>query len=372
MSIVLPDWMGPSTSTVSPRETYSSMSKMSGVLVGPVSSLTSSARSEDERWDEVEDGIDERIRREHAEQAIHDGATGGFADRRDATVDSEPLVGRDDCDHEAEEKRLRDTDRDVGGRERRADLLEIVARVEAEKERRAHPPAEGDETVGNDGERGKRDAERGELRRDQILDRIEVHRAERIDLAVRCHRGEFAGDGRRAARHDEQRDDERPHFTSAEPANGQRAHRFGAVLLELIRNLKRRDQADENRRAGDESNRADAEHVELARDAAADDRARGDDDPAQPLDRAERDAATIEKAAAGAQATRWQLPIALDQRAAAAASAPSRAFFTSHGQAHRGEGLQDGGQQRLCAGGANAQRVSSIFLIPAGCPSTRS
>src|SRR5689334_7732701 len=107
------------------------MSKISGELAGPVRSWTSRARSEDESRDEVEDGIDERIRREHGEEAIHDRSARGLTDRRDASIDSEPFVRGDDGDDEREQDRLRDADREVRGRQLCADLLEIVPGVEA-------------------------------------------------------------------------------------------------------------------------------------------------------------------------------------------------------------------------------------------------
>src|SRR5690348_10995617 len=112
------------------------MSNISGEPAGPVRSWTSRARSEDESGDEVEDCIDERIRRENGEEAVNNSAACGLTNRRDASIDSEPFVRGDNGDDEREQDRLGDADCEVGGGERGTDLLEIVPRVEAEEERR--------------------------------------------------------------------------------------------------------------------------------------------------------------------------------------------------------------------------------------------
>src|SRR5687768_6856758 len=160
--------MGPRMTRVSPWGTSRQTSWMTTAPRGPVRFSTSSAAprsatGSDERRNEIEDCIDHRVGREHADETIHHGTGRRSPDGTGATLRVQPFVRGDDRDHEREDHRLAETDGEVAREKRLAERLDELVRRVAEEDGAADPPTERDERVGEDGEGRQRRQQRQQL-----------------------------------------------------------------------------------------------------------------------------------------------------------------------------------------------------------------
>src|SRR5919106_274383 len=118
--------MGPSTTLVRLRHAASAMSKIAGDSSGPVRSVTCSTRSTTlgKSGNEVEDGIDEGVSRQHRKHRIHDRPRGRLADGGDAPLHVQSFVGGDQANDEGEDDALPQPDHEVAKLKRSAKLLD--------------------------------------------------------------------------------------------------------------------------------------------------------------------------------------------------------------------------------------------------------
>src|SRR5690349_1183533 len=167
-------------------------------LANGAESVMSLLKVEQEAREEIVQDQDEDDRVDHR---LGDGA----ADAAGAADGDEALVAADHPDDHGEHGAFEEPVQDIADLNHEAEVDE--ERLEADGDlfvehgdQAAAEPADQD---GEEDEDGEGDGDGDEPGHDQVMDRVDVHRAERVDLLVDAHRPNLGGHGRADAAGDE-------------------------------------------------------------------------------------------------------------------------------------------------------------------------
>ena len=175
----------------------------------------------------------------------------------------------DGDDEEAEHERFGQPHPDVVHVQPFGDRRPVEARVHLQLIPRDDPAAENADEIGDHREHRRHDDAGEHPRDDELAHRIGAERAQRVDLIGDDHRPELGGDARSDAAGQHER---RQH--GAELFDHRRAHQPaddgpGAELVERQAALRRQRGAGEESGEQHDSQRADADHIELFDDVVA-------------------------------------------------------------------------------------------------------
>src|SRR5581483_4918780 len=210
------------------------------------------------------------------DEAEHDRFGGCLADAAGHRRRMKSFVTANPGDDETEADRFEKAAEDVLEHHAQLHAGEIAARADAEELHADHVGAVDRDHVEDRGQKRHGNQPGDDPRRDQVLDRVDRHRIQRVDLLGDFHAADFRGHGRAGAARDHESGEHRPELAQDAEGDGGAEKILRVEFPQTVIALQTHDHAGKNARQNHHGERFDA------------DRANVMDDQAQPRGRAQR------------------------------------------------------------------------------------